>query len=213
MDGNSYLSGRIFRHMSWLKHLYFNLLYFRKPRWDTQVSPPELIEFIETHPPGRAMDLGCGTGTNVITLAQHGWQVVGVDFVKRAIQNARRKADQVGVSAEFVVSDVTRLEMVDGDFDLVLDIGCFHSLDARERESYLHNLERLTKSGSTLLLYGFLSDMETDGPGIKESDLLAFERLFSLIQRLDGTEREERPSTWLTFNRKVTMNMEPAADI
>ena len=213
MDGNSYLSGRILRHMSWLKHIYFNLLYFRKPPWDTQVSPPELIEFIETHPPGRALDLGCGTGTNVITLAQSGWQVVGVDFVKRAIQSARRKADQVGVSAEFVVSDVTRLEKVDGDFDLVLDIGCFHSLDTRERDSYLQNLERFTKPGSIFLVDSFLSDMETGGPGIRESDLLAFDRLFSLKQRVDGTERGERPSTWLTFSRKADMNLEPAADI
>ena len=212
IEENSYLSGRILQHMSWLKHLYFNLLYFRTPPWDTQVSPPELIEFIETHSPGRALDLGCGTGTNVITLAQHGWQVVGVDYVKRAIHSAKRKADQAGVSAEFVVSDVTRLEEVHGDFDLVLDIGCFHSLDARERGAYLDNLECLTKAGSTLLIYCFLSDIESSGPGINESDLLAFDQLFSLLQRVDGTERGERPSAWLTFSRKADEKMELAAD-
>ena len=119
--------------MSWLKHLYFNLLYFRTPPWDTQVSPPKLMEFIESHPPGRVLDLGCGTGTNVITLAQHGWQVVGVDYVKRAVRTAERKANQAGVTAEFFVNDVTKLEGVRGVFDLVLDIGCFHSLDGGER--------------------------------------------------------------------------------
>lgn len=119
--------------MSWLKHLYFSLLYFRKPPWDTQVSPPELMEFIENNPPGHALDLGCGTGTNVITLAQHGWQVIGVDYVKRAIRRAKFKASQAGVSAEFIVNDVTRLKDVEGVFDLVLDIGCFHSLEAGEK--------------------------------------------------------------------------------
>jgi len=131
---------------------YYDLLYEDK---DYQAEASYIDQLIKNYNPRARtiLDLGCGTGTNVITLAQRGWQVVGVDFVKRAIQSARRKADQTGVSAEFVVSDVTRLEKVDGDFDLVLDIGCFHSLDTRERESYLQNLERLTKPGSTFLVY------------------------------------------------------------
>jgi len=189
--------------MSWLKHLYFNLLYFRKPPWDTQGSPPELIEFIENNPPGRALDLGCGTGTNVITLAQHGWQVVGVDYVKRAIHQAKIKAEKAGVSADFIVGDVARLKDVVGVFDLVLDIGCFHSLDADEKQQYVDNLERLTRPGTTLLVYSFLRDNESGGPGMDEGDLMAFEKIFTLSKRVDGTDRGEQPSTWLTFVRSA----------
>jgi 2-polyprenyl-3-methyl-5-hydroxy-6-metoxy-1,4-benzoquinol methylase len=86
----------------------FNLWYFKKPPWDTGVSPPELIGFIATHPPGRALDLGCGTGTNVITLAQHGWQVTGVDFARKAIVMGKRKVRQAGVNADLRVGDVTK---------------------------------------------------------------------------------------------------------
>ena len=192
--------------MSWLKHLYFNLFYFRTPPWDTQISPPELIEFIESHPPGRALDLGCGTGTNVITLAQHGWQVVGVDYVKRAVRTAERKASQAGVSAEFFVNDVTKLDGVRGVFDLVLDISCFHSLDGGERELYLDNLERLTKPGSTLMVYSFLRDNDSSGPGINGSDMMRLERLFSLSKRVDGTDRGERSSAWLTYKREADID-------
>jgi SAM-dependent methyltransferase len=198
--------------MRWLKHLYFTLLYFRKPPWDTQVSPPELIEFIDTHPPGRALDLGCGTGTNVITLARHGWQAVGVDFVKRAIHTAEGKAEHLGVPAQFFVSDVTKLEDVQGDFDLVLDIGCFHSLDDKGKQLYVDNLERLTKTGSTFLLYSFLSDIDANGPGLTGSDFAAIERLFSLAKRVDGTDRGERPSAWFTFKRKAGESMELSVD-
>jgi SAM-dependent methyltransferase len=192
--------------MSWVKRLYFNLLYFGKPPWDTQVSPPELMEYIENNPPGRALDLGCGTGTNVITLAQHGWEVIGVDG--RAIRHAQRKANQAGVKAEFVINSVSKLDGVKGPFDLVLDIGCFHSLEAGERDRYITNLGRLTEPGSTLLLYAFLKESGENGPGISESDLTNFERLYALSRRVDGFERGESPSAWLTFERKADKHLE-----
>ena len=56
--------------------------------WDTNITPPEVKEFIAAAPPGKALDLGCGTGTNAITLAQHGWQATGVDFAPKAIRTA-----------------------------------------------------------------------------------------------------------------------------
>jgi len=188
--------------MSWLRHLYFRLLYFRQPPWDTQESPPELMEFIAHHPPGRALDLGCGTGTNVIALAQHGWQVTGVDYVGRALDQARKKAQLAGVSVDFLFDDVTRLKLISGKFDLVLDIGCFHSLSGPEKIDYLTNLERLTGAGSSYLMYGFIPDADTEGPGIREPDLKAFEDNFILFNREEGTDRGQRRSVWLTYQRK-----------
>ncbi len=192
--------------MSWLRHLYFYVLYYRKPRWDTGVSPPELLEFIEEHPTGRALDMGCGTGTNVITLAQHGWQVTGVDFVKRAIREADRKVQQAGVTVELFVDDVTKLENVRGEFDLVLDIGCFHSLESIDQPAYLKNLMRLTIPGSYYLMYGFFRGSNERRPGMLESDLDKFETGFDLRKREDGTERGQRPSAWLTYQRKSIEN-------
>ena len=198
--------------MSWLRHLYFNLLYFRQPPWDTQVSPPELLEFIEDNPPGRALDLGCGTGTNVITLAQHGWQVSGVDYVKRAVRQARLKAHRAGVSAEFFANDVTKLDYIHGVFDLVLDIGCFHSLNTAEKQAFLDNLTRLTDPGSYYLLYGFIRSQSDSGPGMDETDLKAFQKFFTPLARVDGTDRGERPSIWLTYERRTSENMQLATD-
>ena len=113
--------------MSLFRRLIFSLWYYFNPPWDTGISPPELLDFIENHPPGRAIDIGCGTGTNVITLAKAGWQVTGVDFVPRAIKMAKRKVKQAGIEAELYVRDASNLEGISGPFDLVLDIGCFHS--------------------------------------------------------------------------------------
>jgi SAM-dependent methyltransferase len=139
-----------------LRRLSFNLWYFGRPPWDSGISPPELLDFLGDHAPGRAIDLGCGTGTNVITLAQHGWQVTGIDFASRAIQIARRKIQRANIRAEVRVGDVTKLRDVLGPFDLGLDMGCFHGVE--DKVAYLNGLARLLATGGHWLMYGRLKD-------------------------------------------------------
>ena len=88
---------------------YFERAYRRgRAPWDTGVTPPEVVEEVSAMQPGRALDVGCGTGTNVLWLAQHGWTAIGVDRSATAIESARRKADWTA-SAMFAEGDVTRL--------------------------------------------------------------------------------------------------------
>ena len=72
------------------------------PPWDTGVTPPELVALVEGDNllPGRALDFGCGTGTNCLYLAQHGWRAVGVDFSPLAIERAKHKTRQARVAGE-----------------------------------------------------------------------------------------------------------------
>ena len=71
--------------IDWTRPFYDLTYRFSKPRWDTNVPPPELATLIGNGNVKRALDLGCGTGTSAIYFAQHGLQVVGVDFSPRAI--------------------------------------------------------------------------------------------------------------------------------
>ena len=184
-----------------LRRLFFTALYLAKPPWDTGISPPELVAFIQSRPPGRSLDLGCGTGTNVITLAQHGWQAAGIDFIPRAIRQAQRKAQALGLQVDLRVGDAARMAGLDGPYDLVLDMGCFHGLKPADRQQYCHNLvTRLAKDGA-YLLYGFLSAPGGSMPGITQVDLDAFGEHLELISRQVGSDHSGAVSAWLTYHK------------
>ena len=187
--------------MGILQRFIFDLWYLLgSPPWDTGVSPPELMEVIQSRPSGRALDLGCGTGTNAITLARHGWQVTGVDFANRAIRIARKKARQERLQVDLRVDDVTRLDDIQGPFDLILDMGCFHNLSLDGKQNYLNNLERLLAEEGLFLLYVFIREAES-GTGVNQAELDHISSRFTLLQRRDGTERKVKPSAWLKFTR------------
>jgi SAM-dependent methyltransferase len=195
--------------MSITRRLFFHFAYFRQPPWDTGISPPELLEYIANHPPGRALDLGCGTGTNVITLAKAGWQVTGVDFIRRAIHVARRKARQAGVQADLRVGDATRLDDIQAPFDLILDIGCYHGLSSSGREAYRTNLKRLLSPTGHVLMYTIFRQASANRPGMMEEDVQAFCTDFDLVQRQDGQDRGDRLSAWLTLRKKQPASSAP----
>jgi len=138
--------------------LFYRLTYAHgKPRWDTGETPDSLLQVACHLPRGRFLDLGCGTGGTAVHLASLGWEVVGVDFVASAIEEARRRAAQSGVAADFRVGDVTRLDtLLDArPFDLVLDVGCYHGLSGPGRDRYASGVARAAAPGAIFLLYGF----------------------------------------------------------
>ena len=181
----------------WSRKLFFWAAYNRSPRWDTGITPPELMDFINKHPSGRALDLGCGTGTNVVTLAKNGWEVIGVDFIPKAVRTAEKKIKQEQVSANVFVDDVTKLKLIKGKFDLIYDIGCYHNLSPNGKYAYEINLNGFMKPGSSYLLYGFLNQPGYEF-GISNEDIIRFSFSLTLIQRIDGQDHE-RPSAWFEF--------------
>ena len=179
---------------------FFNLWYtLRRPQWDTGQSPPELIDFVANHSPGRCVDLGCGTGTNVITLAKAGWQAMGVDFAAQAIKIAKAKTREARITARFRVGDVTKVRFPSDSFDLILDVGCFQGLEAR-REYYVKHIQKWLAPGGGFLLYSLVSQPDIPGFGVTEDDLLQF-KLLSLRKRIDGFNRGPvtRASVWMEY--------------
>jgi len=219
--------------MNWLKYFFEFQYRFGKPRWDTNVTPPEVVETIERGNIGRgrmvsptiennlqqlnrqgenvrrALDLGCGTGTNSIYLARAGFQVVGVDFSAKAIAAARDKARRENIAADFLTGDVTRLDALGANdpFDFILDIGCFHSVEPSRWKNYAAELSRLTRPGALFMLYAFsprkmlLRRLGATSEEVKQT----FAEYFSLERVEEGTDRGEFSSAWYWFRRQSSV--------
>lgn len=74
-------------------------------------------------PPGRAVDVGCGTGGNTAVLRDLGWTVTGVDPSPVAAPLAARRGFPV------VRADARRLPLRDGVVDLVLSTDVWEHVD------------------------------------------------------------------------------------
>jgi cyclopropane fatty-acyl-phospholipid synthase-like methyltransferase len=136
---------------------FYNITYrhFRAP-WD--IGPrKELVELVESGrlKPCRAIDLGSGTASNCVFLAQHGFDVTGVDFSQAAVELGRKRAAEAGVTVNFIRDDLTDLRHVNGTFDLLVDYGTLDDLKPKQRELYMRNVLPLTHPGSLFLLYCF----------------------------------------------------------
>src|ERR1700742_1438089 len=79
--------------------------------WDTGRPSSELQRVVSQNviEPCRALEIGCGTGTNGVWLAQQGFDVTGVDVAPLAVERAGQRAEAAGVQARFLVADVLQL--------------------------------------------------------------------------------------------------------
>jgi SAM-dependent methyltransferase len=185
--------------------------------WDTGISPPELLAAIQGDgalPPGRALDLGCGTGTNSLTMAAAGWQVVGVDFAAPAIAKAQAKAEQAEDmlahahgSVTFIQADVTCLPPpAPGEHhQLLLDLGCLNGIPIARRPAYAAVLAQQAAPGALLLLYAHLPHSDGSGPlGSTPDELDALlAATFVLKHREMGQAPQGGASMWNWFSRRM----------
>jgi SAM-dependent methyltransferase len=98
----------------------------------------------------RALELGCGDGSNAVLLALKGADVVGIDISPRAIEIARRRAVIHGVAdhVEFRAEPLeSYLEGAHGQFDVIYGFAVLHHL-LPVLDQVMASLKRLSRDGT-----------------------------------------------------------------
>jgi len=174
--------------------------------WDTNITPPEIIDILQILPTGKALDLGCGTGTVIKTLLEQGWQADGVDFVQVAIDRAEQKLAHFPTEQFRVFCyDVTALDTLDGlrpPYNLMIDIGCGHGTDKSKNDKYATALAGLIRTGGTFMLYIHQPREDSDMGWTPEDVRRLFTPAFEIISEVFSEDTSiGLPSVWYRLQR------------
>jgi SAM-dependent methyltransferase len=138
--------------------------------WDTGHPSSELMRVVaqESIQPCRAIDLGCGTGASAVWLAQHGFDVTGVDISPLALDRARERAAAAGVQVRFLAADLLQpRDDLGGPYDFFFDRGCYHVVRRVSAANYVQTLLNISRSGTLgLVLAGNAREPHDPGPPV-----------------------------------------------
>lgn len=166
---------------------------YGEQEWSSDPDP-FLVELSATLPPGRAIDLGCGTGRNAIYLAQHGWEVTGVDTSAVGLAILEEGARRAGVALRTSHRDLFDVEEDDESFDLVV-LANIHPKPA-DRPAMFAQATRLLRRGGHLFFVGHhLEALGSAGP--PDPDLL-----YTTEALLKALPAEIEPTRLETYRRE-----------
>lgn len=95
---------------------------------------------------GTILDAGCGDGKNALYLEKHGYQVIGFDESRQAINGLRNRFARAHWTprGKYTVQDISTVT-ISGQYDALVSYGLFHSLPQRKRLTAHRALQRLVK--------------------------------------------------------------------
>jgi methyl halide transferase len=149
--------------------------------WDCGKPADELVEYFDTlagDKPTTVLEVGCGTGTNAVWMAQQGCRVTATEIAPTALNMARERAERAGVKVDLRQSYVDQaLPVAAGSHDFAFDRGVYHVIPADQRAAFVKNLAASLAAGAHWLSLAGCKDEERDDPEVGPPQLSALELL------------------------------------
>lgn len=135
--------------------------------WDSGIRSRELARVLEEQKiaPCRTVELGAGSGTNAVFLAEQGFDVTALELSPTAVELAKKRAEDANVSVEFLSADVGNLDRDLQPFDFLFDRGCFHCVRRENLSGFRKTLKQLSRPGTRYLLLTGNANEQTEDQG------------------------------------------------
>jgi SAM-dependent methyltransferase len=184
--------------------------------WDTGQPEPLLIEFVTSGgiAPAPTLEIGAGTGTNAIWLAERGFDVLGIDLSPLAVERARAKMKERALSCRFAALNFLAAPPPGGPFQFVFDRGCFHVFDEPdERQRFAANVAAaLAPDGLWLSMIGSSEGPRRDvGPPRRSACevMLAIEPVLEMVELRSTEFRDHGAKAWFCLSRRRMVPVQP----
>ncbi len=188
--------------------------------WDTGEPDDNLVRFVRSGgvTPGRALEVGCGTGTNASWLAGQGFDVLGVDLSPLAIEKAQARLGERALPCRFAALDFLTGELPAGEFRFVFDRGCFHVFhEAGQRAVFAERVGKvLGPDGVWLSLIGSTEGPPRDaGPPRRSAREIveAIEPVLEIVELRAATFQAQglpRSHSWVCVARRRSVPAQPS---
>ena len=185
--------------------------------WDTGQPEPLLVEFVSSGgvAPGRTLEVGAGTGTNAIWLAERGFDVLGVDVSPLAVEKARAKINGSDLRCGFATLDFLAAPNPEVQFDFAFDRGCFHVFDEPEERSHFAECvaAALKPGGLWLSLIGSAEGSRREvGPPRRSARevALAVEPMLEIVELRSAEFRANDVKAWFCLSRRRMIPAQPS---
>lgn len=141
--------------MEWWKK-YFDDNYLKLYSYTEQTAPGEvdgILRMLNIQPPGKILDLCCGFGRHSLVLARKGFEITGLDLSEKFLQEARERADKLGLRLNLEACDMRQIQHVN-EFDAIVNLFTAFGFFDSELEDLmvLKGVERALKRDGQFLI-------------------------------------------------------------